>query len=392
MKLNMKTHQARPNAKPHQHGFSLVELMIGLTLGLFVIGGVIAIFSATQQANRATEGLSRSQETSRLGFELMARSLREAGGTLCSTRIPVLNALAPAGAKPAALWWLDPSVAIRGFDNGTALPATPNGPPASGAGSRIAGTDAVHITTASLQRGYNITAHSPAIALPPLPANTYQLNTATPNLQGGDLVMACDFRQGALFQARTVAPVGTHSNVVYDTAAGLSPGNASVQFGFPAGTGYNFMRPPLLMPAILAPFTAELWYIGQSVTNTGPARRSLYRMGLTNTAGTTVTLQREEILEGVTDMQITYLMNSPVGGATAAGLVNLTGVTDYVPADATWTNTRWEDALAVRITLTVEVPTGSSTRADVPATADIQENLTTQRILTQTITLRDRLQ
>ena len=59
-------------------GFSLVELMIALLIGLIVVGSAGSIYMANRRAYAATEVLGRVQESSRVAFELMARDIREA--------------------------------------------------------------------------------------------------------------------------------------------------------------------------------------------------------------------------------------------------------------------------------------------------------------------------
>ena len=62
-------------------GFSLMELMVALVLGLIVAGAAIAIFSANRKTYAATESLGRTQEGVRTAFELMGRDLRAAGSS-----------------------------------------------------------------------------------------------------------------------------------------------------------------------------------------------------------------------------------------------------------------------------------------------------------------------
>ncbi|MFP3416601.1 prepilin-type N-terminal cleavage/methylation domain-containing protein, partial [Bacillus sp. SIMBA_074] len=45
-----------------QQGFSLIELMIALVLGLLVVGAAIGIFLSNRQTYQATEGVGRAQE------------------------------------------------------------------------------------------------------------------------------------------------------------------------------------------------------------------------------------------------------------------------------------------------------------------------------------------
>jgi type IV pilus assembly protein PilW len=61
-------------------GFSLVELMIAMLLGLFIIGGVISVFLSNRVAYRQNENLARMQENARYAFEVVGRDIREVGG------------------------------------------------------------------------------------------------------------------------------------------------------------------------------------------------------------------------------------------------------------------------------------------------------------------------
>src|SRR5690554_7701360 len=71
------------NAVTVQHGktagFTLVELMIALVLGLLVIAGVGSVFLANQNAYRTNVALGEAQESARISFEFLARDIRSAG-------------------------------------------------------------------------------------------------------------------------------------------------------------------------------------------------------------------------------------------------------------------------------------------------------------------------
>lgn len=60
-------------------GFTLVELMISLALGLLIIGGVLYVFLSSSQTFRMNEAQSRVQENGRFALELLAREIRHAG-------------------------------------------------------------------------------------------------------------------------------------------------------------------------------------------------------------------------------------------------------------------------------------------------------------------------
>lgn len=60
-------------------GFSLVELMVGLTLGLLVVGGVTAIFVSNSGTRAEIEKTSRQIENGRYAMQLLSEDLRLAG-------------------------------------------------------------------------------------------------------------------------------------------------------------------------------------------------------------------------------------------------------------------------------------------------------------------------
>ncbi|CAH1201262.1 Type IV pilus assembly protein PilW [Candidatus Nitrotoga sp. BS] len=70
---------SQPSLSKHQAGFSLVEFMIALTLGMVVLLGVGSIFIGSQQTYRVQEDNARIQESGRYALEMIGRSIRQAG-------------------------------------------------------------------------------------------------------------------------------------------------------------------------------------------------------------------------------------------------------------------------------------------------------------------------
>jgi len=62
-----------------QHGFTIVELMIAITVGLVLSAGVLQLFVRTTKINLAQDNLSRLQETGRFAMEYLSRDIRMAG-------------------------------------------------------------------------------------------------------------------------------------------------------------------------------------------------------------------------------------------------------------------------------------------------------------------------
>lgn len=64
-------------------GVSLIELMIALALGAFLMLGLVRIFSASRTAYQLSEGVSRVQENGRFAIDFIQRDLRMVGHMGC---------------------------------------------------------------------------------------------------------------------------------------------------------------------------------------------------------------------------------------------------------------------------------------------------------------------
>jgi type IV pilus assembly protein PilW len=328
-------------------GFSLVELMISLMLGLLVVGSAGAIFISNRQTYRATEGLGRVQENSRMAYELMARDMREAGGNPCGKNLLFVDVL-----NPTVDWWSNWNRGLTGYESSVASPGTPFG---TAFGNRIAGTDAVDVMSGDNSSGVTVVSHNPSSA-------QFHLNTVNHVLDDSDIAIVCDNRQMALFQITNAQP-GTNEVIVHNTGNTASPGNCTKGLGYPPpkscpdalGTPYTYGANSMIVK-----LHAVRWYIGRNRNGTN----SLFRVSLgSNGAGAAVTTD-QEIAEGVENMQLQYL----VAGAGA-----------YVDASLV-PPARWAEVTAVRIALNI----ASTDRAGVG-------NTRLQRTVAHTATLRNRL-
>ncbi|HEY0720014.1 MAG TPA: PilW family protein [Gammaproteobacteria bacterium] len=63
----------------HQKGFSLVELMVAMTIGLLITLAVIALFITTGRNYSQNDNTAKMQENARFALELISQDLRHAG-------------------------------------------------------------------------------------------------------------------------------------------------------------------------------------------------------------------------------------------------------------------------------------------------------------------------
>jgi type IV pilus assembly protein PilW len=76
--MAIQNNHPRPN-RFSQRGFSLVELMVGMTIGLFLMGAVGMIYVNTATSSRASTLESQMNEDAALALELLQQQIRLAG-------------------------------------------------------------------------------------------------------------------------------------------------------------------------------------------------------------------------------------------------------------------------------------------------------------------------
>ena len=67
-----------------RNGFTLIELMIALTLGLIITGVIVQVFTSTRSTYDLETGLSEVQEQGRFAMEFLAKDIRQAGNFGCA--------------------------------------------------------------------------------------------------------------------------------------------------------------------------------------------------------------------------------------------------------------------------------------------------------------------
>lgn len=333
-------------SRARMNGLTLVELMVAMVLGLVVIGGAVSLTLANRQSFRTNEGLSQVQESARTAFELIARDIRQAGVTGCDNEGRIANVIdTTAGAE----WWMG-WFGLRGFEDDDDSSWADFGTARS---ERVDGTDALQLqgiqgVALSLESHNDVTA-------------TMEINAAATDIAVGDIMVACDFDHAAIFEV-TAYDSGAVTVTHADTG---TPGNCSSGLGFPTdcssatGNVYRFER-----NTQLAHFFATDWYIGQT-DREEDGGSALFRRRI-GAGGDALT---EEVVAGVTDMQLSYRVDESDEFLDAE---------DLAAAD-------WADVNAVRIELAV-----ASADARVSTELDNNDGRIGRRFA-QVVTLRNRV-
>lgn len=349
-------------------GFSLIELMIALLLGLLVVASALAIFASNSRTYRATENLGRTQESSRVAFELMSHDIRESGTTPCGNQHnSVSSVLTNTGNN-----WYDWGQALTGVLDTDPIP---DGGPAFGLNKddRVAGTDALVLRTAT-PGGVKVSTHDPGVT-----TGTFT-TVGAHGFKAGDIVVVCDYRRGSIFQVTTVTPPST---LTYSTGGGslnnsiLLGGCLEITDCIPGNYDYDISG-----NAVITRLSATRWYIGRNVAGANPncaepRNCSLYLQNVQEGTATTP----EEIARGVTDLQLQYLLNTNKLYYQTR-VVTPAGAYAAIPGDVgdpvAITDDEWSRILAVRMNM-------SLVGSDSPAGVGDQ----VPRQLAHTVTLRN---
>lgn len=294
-----------------QRGVTIIELMIGLALGTFLLAGVIQIYVSSNQTYRANEALSRVQESGRFALDFIMPELRQAGfkGS-CTGQIN--NLLNEAGAGYSADLF-DIDTGIFGWNNASG--------PHTLVGYR-AGTDAVLIKHASVNLGVTASGNTP------INANNINL-TAASGVPEGTIVLVADAEGCDVFQNRSAA----NANNLSRGASSNNPGPGNKNPG-----SFNFSKAYQNDMEILG-LRSVIYYVGTGTSGTTSLRRVRFDRG------TLADAVDEELVEGIVDMQICYGIDNNAD-READTFVNAGGVGAN----------QWRDVVAARVTLVAVSP------------------------------------
>lgn len=343
--------------KSSQRGFSLVELLVSVVIGLLLVVGVLQAFLSSKETYTMQSGLAKLQENGRFAMAFLTRDLRQAGYSGCTSNTTFANTLRDAsGALPS---YLDFDATITGVDNlgaGVIYSTT----------SAAQGTDVVEVRFADNSNSCDVDFHN---------VNSANLHcTDTNPFNVGDLLVVTNCTHTALFQK--TGPNANNQIIVHNTGNAVDIGNCTKGLGVPVectanGTGYQFSD------GIVLQLNFYRYFIG--INNHGEP--SLFRESIQNNAGVTGT-RSSELVEGVEDMQVLY------GEDT-----NSDGTADYyVPFDEVADD---EDIISIRVSLLMRSSEDSIARDGQSvlfngATVPFNDGRL-RKVFTTTIALRNRL-
>lgn len=108
---------------PRQHGFTLIELMIAVTIGMLLLAGLITLFASNNHAQMEVERANRQIENGRYAMQLLAGDLRNAGfyGEFDPSTLAVPAALPDPCSRDIAAIRDAITLHVQGYDNANPL-------------------------------------------------------------------------------------------------------------------------------------------------------------------------------------------------------------------------------------------------------------------------------
>jgi type IV pilus assembly protein PilW len=270
-------------------GFTLIELMVAMVLGLIVAAGIITVFASTSTGNRVQNQLASLQENGRFVVTRLKSDLRMANGQYCTNSGGVAKAAAASQvyldglrapkvyaksltaamadvttawgatsgnvypAAPTAAYSLPSYLFMRGYDcsKTACLPADPHTTVSAipdmgtAVGKRVVGTDVITVRYMNSSRGWSVVDDSVAgthMAVAASSPNTIknitlaQSSSAEPPLSdfgATDLAMLADCSNAQVFAISKAGSVLTpDSSGNFSTPAPQQPLSAPKLFDF----------------------------------------------------------------------------------------------------------------------------------------------------------------
>ncbi|WP_207061723.1 PilW family protein [Motiliproteus sp. SC1-56] len=331
---------------PRQQGFSLVELMVAMVLGLLIVAAVLQTFLAGKRSYEMQEDLSRIQENGRFAIEFLTRDIRQAGfwGCLGPDSIPN-NHLK------------DKSNPLYGF-TGSVSGAESSDYTAEFANDKSVTADRI------LLGGGGVDSSSPIQVTrkkSPNPSESTQVSKNS-GIEDEDIIVITDCKTADILQ---VTGVNTSSSqfdgLTHNQAPGYDPGNdGSVDMS----TDYH----------------------GAPVSNIFKLNNRIYTVSLAKSSGEPALYRNgEELVEGIESMQFLY-------GVVSGGNMS------YLPADSA----NMDDVVSVKVSVLAR---GFGNVANEPVTFQYNDGTSSaaisftaksgdrrlRKVFSSTIALRNRL-
>ena len=291
----------------HRSGFSLVELLVGMTLGLFLVSGMIAVFAGNKRSAELNIATSTLQENARFALDAIVRDLRMAGHQGCldsnGGAVTITAAASPTadladtavtGATIDADGAWDPVPAVGAGSGAFAAPATR---PA------VSGTHAIVVQFGGPETAL-LAAPMTTASGRPNPAAPLRL-TSDPGLSAGDYAIVSNCETGDLFRV-TSAAAGTGAAAGTTTIGHAAGDNTSANLT----TAYG--RTGADLQTRVMPLTTNVYYVGETDRSDadGNPIRALYQWSFPFDEATNPPV---ELIDGLESLRASFGVGAGLG-------------------------------------------------------------------------------
>ncbi len=279
-----------------QKGFSLVELLIAMTLGLILISSMIAVFSGNKRSSELNSATADLQESARYAVEQISRDARMAGYAGClridaSNAVNVLANDSPTNDLRATI--VTGSAVIDSLLWNPTLPGL--APPTTNVakpGTHVLMLQYGGPDSTELAMGMRLGGQESPVA----DVTTFD----NPNLTVGDLAIISNCEFGDLFEVTAATVNGGNSVFSHGAAA-----NASGAFTRAYGNSGTIASTKLMK------FHSNVYYVGENgqTNESGDPLYSLYQQSLPYNSADNPPV---ELVTGVENFRVAYGVRDPV--------------------------------------------------------------------------------
>jgi type IV pilus assembly protein PilW len=314
---------ATRQATRRTRGFSIIELMVAITLALIVTAGVMAAFLGSRSSFMTTSGTAAVSDNGRFALDFLQTAVRNAGYMACNTthsQLTLLNAMPssvyynygqPLGGYEAnntvsnAYTLTEPPVAA---DASTGDWLASSGPAWPGGGLDPALSGLVVKYSDVLVVYSTLRTNQPPAVVTTIANGASTFTVLNPyNLAANQIAVISDCAKSLVFQIATVS--GT--TVSFGTSG--SPGNSASSFPV------SFQ-----MGAQVTPIDTTVYYIGKGADGDG----ALFVDDLNATAGPFSASTTTELVSDIENMQVLYGVDT-TGTQTVAEYIPAQSVVDF---------------------------------------------------------------
>ena len=340
-------------------GMTLVELMVGMAVGLFVVLVAVSIFISTRTLHSVGSASTRMSENARLAMDVLQTDLRNAAFVGCRPLLndaPIIVLLAGDGG------FLSTGAGLKGYRGiGSGFAPALAGPLAAlpAASAPLSTSDVISVRVATEMDGLGLVAAMPSTIAAPQVAASSPSNT----LVAGDIVLIASCKASTMFQVTEPNPFAT-GVLSHAIGGSFTPGNAT-----------DDLQQRFRTDATVYKMETRHYYVAPSAIR--PGTNSLYRLVVPGTAGPV------ELASGVDRMLVTY----GIDGAVAAGQQN---VDHYAGADGV---ASWDRVVSVRLQMIVATAKDGVARntqsVDFAGSAVTFPDRRLRSVLTEVVTVRN---